>query len=177
MCDQDDGASLFTGKLLDEIQHLCLDGHIQGRGRFITDQKPWLICKCNGNDDSLPHAAGELMRILLQSCFRGRNANLTEQIDGFLLRLFLRTTAVVQDDFLNLPADGQRGVEEGHGILEDHGHVLAADIIHDLVVLLHAGEGTRCDVLPVKEDFTGCDMSVFGKQSHDGIHGDRFAGA
>ena len=69
-----------------------------------------------------------------------------------------------------LTADGQQGVEGGHGLLEDHAHLLAPE----RVALLggHGGE-----LLTVQFDAARDHPAVVGQQVHDGQGGDALAAA
>ena len=50
--------------LLDLLQDLCLDCHVQGRGRLVADHDLGVAGQGDGDDNTLAHAAGELERIL-----------------------------------------------------------------------------------------------------------------
>ena len=55
-----------------QIEDLRLDGDVERRGRLVGDQQFRLARQRDRNRDPLPHAAGELMRILHQSLLRAR---------------------------------------------------------------------------------------------------------
>ena len=64
--DQDQrGLRLLPGGA-ERLEHLCLDGHVErGRG-LIGDHHVGIVRHGDGDHDSLPHAAGELMRVVIR---------------------------------------------------------------------------------------------------------------
>ena len=50
-------------ELLQQVQNLGLNGHIQSGNRLVADNQLGLKRKCTGNADTLTLAAGKLMRI------------------------------------------------------------------------------------------------------------------
>ena len=56
-------------QLVDEapevVQNATLDGDVQGAGRLIGDEQPGARRQADGDQGALPHASGELVRILL----------------------------------------------------------------------------------------------------------------
>ncbi len=50
-----------------------------------------------------------------------------EHFDGVALSLLVCVTQVKASDFGELPANGEKRIERGHRILEDHGDAIAAD--------------------------------------------------
>ena len=69
----------------------------------------------------------------------------------------------------NLIADAHHGIERGHGLLENHGHARAAE-------LLQLG-GAGCRQLAALEEHPTGEPRLRRQQSHDGQRGDAFAGA
>ena len=63
------------------------------------------------------------------------DAHHLQKVDGALLDLLLALAlAVVEgDDLVDLLTDAEDRVEGGHGLLEDHGDVVAPELLHDLV--------------------------------------------
>ena len=70
----------------------------------------------------------------------------------------------------DLPAHGHGGVEAGHGVLEDHADVVAAQSLH---LLFRAQQ----QVFALEPDVAFGDAAVFGQQPQDGLGGDGFAAA
>ena len=84
----------------------------------------------HGDHDALAHAAGELVRIVLDALLRVGDAHQVEQLDGAGRGLLLSVTAVKAQALAQLATDGVDRVQRGHGVLEDHGDVVAADLLH-----------------------------------------------
>jgi len=78
----------------------------------------------------LPHPARQLMRIVLHPCRGVGNADRIEQLDRRLCRLAAVRTAVDDQRFRNLIADGEHRVERRHRLLEDQPDSGAADCAH-----------------------------------------------
>ena len=57
-------------EFLDEAHDLRLDGDIEGRGRLIGDEQLWSVRKRDGDHDTLPHPARELVWVLSQGRIR-----------------------------------------------------------------------------------------------------------
>ena len=70
MGDHEHGHFFVTDQLFHELQHLRLNGYIQSGGRLIRDQKLRAAGQRNRNDNTLLHAAGELMRVIVSAGFR-----------------------------------------------------------------------------------------------------------
>ena len=128
MGDHDDGCALTADQILHQIQHLRLDGHVQGGRRLVREQQLRVARECDGDDHTLLHAAGELMRVLhrpicgdadqLQHLLRPLVSFLAGQI------LFMKVYAL-----RDLLAHRINGIQAGHGVLKNHGHVLAAHLL------------------------------------------------
>ncbi len=57
-----------------QFQNLGLDGHIQRRGRLVGDQQPRVAGEGHGDHGALAHAAGKLVRILVEALLGVGNA-------------------------------------------------------------------------------------------------------
>ncbi len=64
-----------------QIEDLRLDGDVQRGGRLVGDQEFRLAGQCDGNGNPLAHAAGQLMRILVQAFCRQGNPDRGEKLD------------------------------------------------------------------------------------------------
>ena len=84
--------------------------------------------------DALAHAAGELVRIVIEAARRGGNAHFVEQLDRARLRLAAPTAAdacaIVSTSWR---ADRVQRIERGQRILEDRADLAAADRAHRFV--------------------------------------------
>lgn len=72
--------------------------------------------------------------------------------------------------FRELIADGEQGIEAGHGLLEDHAHFLAPHLSE-----LTGGHAQQ--FLTAELDAAAADSAVFRQQSHDRKGGNAFAAA
>ena len=98
------------------------------------------------------------------------DAHLAQQVDGAVLRLGLRHFLVGADGLHDLVAHAVHRVERGHGLLEDHGDLLAPDFLQ--LPLAHFG-----DVRPLVADFAAGDPAGLLQQAQDGAEGLALAAA
>ena len=89
MCDHDDGCLIFLLQILDNIENLSLNCHIECGRWLVTDQNFRITGKCNRDHNTLTHTAGKLVRILLGNNLRIRNLYLTQQVNRFFRRFLL----------------------------------------------------------------------------------------
>jgi len=66
MGDDDDGHAQLLLQIHHQFQDLRLNGDVQSRGRLVGDQQLRLAGQGDGDHDSLPHASGQLIGILLE---------------------------------------------------------------------------------------------------------------
>ena len=117
----------FLLQLTDELEDLRLHGHVQCGSGLVTDQNLGTAGNGGGNDHALTHTAGKLVGILFIAVFGVGNAHTLEDFDGLLLGLLMLSAEMPSDDLSDLLTDGAHRVQRGHGILEDHSDLLAAD--------------------------------------------------
>ena len=121
-------------QLADQLEDLRLDRDVERRGRLVGDQELRRAGERHRDHHALAHAAGELVRIIVDPLLRG-SAILTRRSISMArsrasLRLAPRCSA---HGFGDLVADGQDRIERGHRLLEDHRDLVAADAAHLLV--------------------------------------------
>ena len=171
MGDEQQSGAAFSHGFLDQIQHLALHRHIQRRRRLIAQQQSRIIGQRHGQHGALPLAARKLMRIRSSGTFRIRQFDRGQQFNGTLARFGLAAHALVRaHDLCDLLADLHERVQSGQRFLEDHGHVLAADLLQFLVAGLHQVSGMACQL----DRPLGADS--LGKQAHQRRSGYRLAG-
>ena len=153
--------TLLTQRL-DEFEDLILDRHIQRRGGFIGDDELRITGQGDGDDHPLAHPTGELVRVLLDTDFRLRNADRGHQLDGPRLGRLATQLGVGLDGFDQLTLHGKQRVQRRHRILEDEADVGTAH-------LAHLGGGQAGDLLPIEEDITAGDTPRRAQQIDDGI--------
>ncbi|APZ55380.1 hypothetical protein Ga0080574_TMP5098 (plasmid) [Salipiger abyssi] len=66
MGDEHHRHALFVLKLLDQFDDLRLNRHVERRGRLVGNQELRLAGQRHGDGHALPHAAGKLVRVILQ---------------------------------------------------------------------------------------------------------------
>ena len=66
-------------QLLEQLEDLRLDGHVERGGRLVGDQQPGPAGHRHRDQRALPHAAGELVRVLLEPAPRVGDADPVEQ--------------------------------------------------------------------------------------------------
>ncbi len=151
------------------VQDLRLDGHVQGGGRLVGDDHVRVVGHRHGDDGPLPHPAGELVRVVPGPVGGVGDADQVEQLHGPGPGLGFADVLVGQDRLLELPADRVHGVQAGHGVLEDHGDLLAPDS-----GLLLVGQPEQVAAAEVD---LAADAGRAGKQAHDRQGGHALAGA
>ena len=88
--DQDDAGALLALQVAQQFQHLALHGDVERRRRLVGDQHVRPQCQRNGDHHALAHAAGELVRKLLQPALGFRDAHRLQRLDGALTRFAAR---------------------------------------------------------------------------------------
>ena len=82
MRDENNRVAVLPLQILQEFEDLRLDGHVQRCRRFIADQDLRLAGQCDRDNDTLPHAARILERIIVETFLRVRDPDFLHQFDG-----------------------------------------------------------------------------------------------
>ena len=131
MGNDDNGCFDLFLKIAHQIQDLCLDRYIKGCGRLICDQHLGITCQCNGDDNSLSHTTGQLVWILVVTCLRIGDSNQGKKLNGSCLTVgFTHLLAVLFQHFLDLFSNLHSWIQGSHRILEDHGNLASAHLLH-----------------------------------------------
>ncbi len=85
---------LSACKLAKQVENLGLDRHVERRGRLVGDQQLRVAGERHGDHRPLPHAAGELVRVVVDAFFRRRDADLVEHFDRAVAGLGLADVLV-----------------------------------------------------------------------------------
>jgi hypothetical protein len=160
----DDKCGVHLGRqVVEEIEDLRLDGDVECRGRFVGDQEFRFGQERHRDDDALAHAAGELMRIEVEAAIGIGNADALQHVEGCGRGGTRRKAAVNLKLFRQLARYLQRWIQGSHGILEDHGHVLAPDVV----------EFTRLQAENVAafEQRLAAGVAVLGEETHQAEEG------
>ena len=154
-----------------ELQDLRLDGHVQRGRRLVGEEEPGIAGERHGDHDALAHAAGELVRVVLDARGGGRNADHLQQLDGALRGGAPVHVHVELERLGDLAADGEHGIEGGHRLLEDHGDAVAADVADLVLVDLE-------EVFALEPDFAVDDAAGRRRdEAQEGEGGDALAAA
>jgi hypothetical protein len=113
-----------------QIEHLGLDGHVEGRGGLVGDQQAGVARQGDGDHHPLLHATRQLEGVFGQAPPGVGNAHRIEQALGFVPGRLAMQAPVTDQHFTDLVADGHHRIEAGGRLLEDHRQVLAADVAH-----------------------------------------------
>ena len=179
MGDVDDRNAALLLYAADELEDLCLNGHIQCGGGLIADEQVRVAGQRDGDDHALTHTAGQLVRVALHPLFGVRDTDFFQQLEGLLICLSLGHLEVPEHPFHDLLADGHGGVKAGHGVLEHHGDALAVDVAADpLFIFLQQIDGFRAavGVMVAELDASAVHLGVLGQNTHGCLHGDGLAG-
>jgi hypothetical protein len=104
-------------QLLHQVQHLSLNGYVEGGYRFVGDDQFGLYGECAGNADALALPSGELVRIA--ACVFRPQADAAKQLRNALLTCCAPGEAVGVDGLADDVSDAHARVEAGIGILKD----------------------------------------------------------
>ena len=131
MRDEHDRAVERGVQLLEQLDDLRLDGHVERRGRLVGDQHVGLAQQRHGDHDALAHAAAELMRIGGQPRRGIGDADARQHRRGALAQLpaaEIGMAVALRVD--QLRAEREHRIERRHRVLEDHRDAGAAQPPH-----------------------------------------------
>ena len=162
----------------DQFQHLGLDGDVQRGGRLVGDQQPRFAGQGDGDHDALAHAAGKLVRVIIQAGLGRRDADQRHHFDRAFTRLAAPLPArqrghvlvVREDDFEQLLLHREGRVERRERVLHGHGDALAAHQPHRF-----GRELAQVDA--IEQHLARRDLSRRPDQAHHAGEGDALAGA
>ena len=120
MGDQEDGHSRSVPEFPEQVEDLGLDGHVEGGGRLIGHQEPWLGGESHGDHDPLLHSSRKTVGVLAQPLFRSGNSHRPEKTKHLGVRV--RLGAMKGEDFPDLGSNPHPRIQRSGGILEDVGH-------------------------------------------------------
>ena len=167
--DQDDPHVHLGLQVTQQVADLGLHGHVQGGGRLVGDQQVGLAGDGPGDEHALGHAAGDLVRVGVEGALRVRDADLGEQLERPPPRLCPGQPEADAHRLYQLAANGEGGVQVGHGLLGNVGDPLAPHGAH-----LPRPEGRQVRALEV--DGPGGYLPAGREQPQDRPRGLRLAG-
>ncbi|EMF27026.1 cation transport ATPase [Streptomyces gancidicus BKS 13-15] len=168
--DHQQGGALLVHELLEQLQDLRLDGHVEGRGGLVGDEQARGAGDRHGDERALAHAAGELVRVLLEPPGRVGDADPVQQVGGLLAGGLPLHPAVTLQDLGDLHADRDDRVQRGQRVLEDHRHLAAAQVAA-------RGRVHREQVRAVELGTAADGETLRGQQAHQGQGGHGLAAA
>ena len=126
--DQDHRQLVLDPQVLEQLQDLGLDGDVQGGGGLVADQDLGVAGHRDGDDHPLAHPARKLVGILVEAALRLGDAHVPQVFDGLVPGGAALQVLVQLHRLGDLLADGLKGVQAGHGVLHDHGDLVAAHL-------------------------------------------------
>ena len=175
--DEHDGGVELILQILEQIKNLRLDRNVERGGRLVGDDERGRAGKRDGYHDTLTHTTGQLMRVHgVHALFVG-DADKVEHLERARLDLFLAHLGVMEHgDFVDLLADAEHRIQAGHRLLEYHGYLVAANLLH---FCSRGVDDVICGAVAEVEADLAADGLTLGalKQLHQGKAGDGFAAA
>ena len=89
--DQDHGGAGALLQLQHQVEDLRLDGHVERGGRLVGDQQRRIAGERGRDHHALAHAAGELVRIVVEPALGVGNLDQPQHLDGARARLRARS--------------------------------------------------------------------------------------
>ena len=108
--DDEDRQIELRAQASQNIQHLGLDCHVQGRRRLIRDDHRRVAGQCHRDHDALPHSTTELVRVVTQPPRGVRHANQLKKLDGATICCLSAHREVSFEHLSDLPSDGENRV-------------------------------------------------------------------
>ena len=100
------------------------------RSGLVGDEELRRTRERHGDHDALAHTARELVWVVVHALFGRGDAHQTHEFDRAVARLLLVHALVLDERLGNLIAAGEHRVERRHGLLENHGDLVAANLAH-----------------------------------------------
>ena len=137
----------FSCRCFQQVDDLCLDGHVQCGDRLVTDNELRVQGQGAGDADTLALAAGELVGIA--GLVVGLQAAVVHDLVDIIVKLILRYQVVLAHSLADDLADGQTGRQAGERVLEDDLHLgaqcarssLAVQVVDFFAVEQHLAAG------------------------------------
>jgi hypothetical protein len=115
--DQEDRHAQAIFQIAQEVEDLRLDRDVERGGGFVGHEKFGFRGEGHRDHDALLHAAGKLVRIIVEASFGGGNADEFEKSNHFVVRGGV--WAMQAQTFHDLIANAKNWVQRGRGILEN----------------------------------------------------------
>ena len=170
MRDEQHRGALFAPQLVDEVEDAPLHCRVEGTGGLVRDDQPRTEGDRRRDEHPLPHAAGELVRVLPCAQTRIVEAHPVEEVEHPSAAGRGIPHPMKTQDLSDLDADRPHRVERGDGVLRDETDLTAADGAQALLT-------PAADVDIAEEDRSALDAAAFRKEADDGVGGGGLARA
>jgi hypothetical protein len=168
--DEDERRAGFTSDLLQQREDLRLHRDVEGGRRLVGDEQLGLGRERHGDHDALAHAAGELVRVVVDPTCGVLDVDALHRLDRHLVRLAPGDSPPVGAvGLLDLRPDRVVGVQGREGVLEDHRDAVATNAAQP-------GLGHRRELVRPEHDRARAGRLRW-EQSHDGQARQRLARA
>ncbi len=158
-------------QILHQLQDLGLNGDVERGRRLIGDDELRIAGEPDRDHHALAHAAGEMMRILLEPALAVGDADQPQQLERPRACVCLAHPEMDEQRLHDLLPDRQDRIERGHRLLKDHRDIAPAHLAH-LVV------GETEQVASLEQDAPVRNArGVLGQQAHDRERRHRLAAA
>ena len=139
MCDEDEGEIKFLAQFTEQVEHLCLDRHIQRRDRFIGHDQSRVQAQGPCQSDALPLSAREFVGIALHVV--RIQADLSHEMPNTIIQFTALGHLMDNQRLADDVAYGHARVERTERVLENHAHFTAQQFHLLLVDLGHVDNG------------------------------------
>jgi hypothetical protein len=109
-------------QVADQVEDLGLHRHVQSGRRLVGDEQLGVTRQRHRDHRALPHAAGELVRVVIDARARLRDADPIQQLHGAAARGLLADVVVQPVRLDDLLTHRVVRVHRGQRILKDHRH-------------------------------------------------------
>ena len=130
MGDKHNSRAVLFLKIVHQVQNLRLNGHIQSRSGLVGNEELGFTSQGHGNHHTLAHTAGKLMGILLHHNLRVGDLHIRQHLHSRLSSLLLAHVTVDDEGLRKLPLHRKHRVQSRHRLLENHGDLIATDVVH-----------------------------------------------
>ena len=126
MRDQDEAHLALGLQIGEQLHHLGLHGDVESGRGLVRDDDLRVQSQRYSDHDALPHAAGELVREVVDPLPGGWDVDSVHQLDGPILGVGPGRATMHPEHLADLESDAVDGVQRGQRVLEDHCDLLPA---------------------------------------------------
>ena len=131
--DEDHRHVAIAALLADQFEDLGLHGDVEGGGRLVGEQDRRATGERDGDHHALAHAARQLVRVLVETPFGLRDADVAQELRGGGAGVLAIHVEVELERLGDLLADLHQRVQRVQRVLEHHRHLGAPEVAHLLV--------------------------------------------